>query len=97
MLKTTLRGQKAYDFIERLTTFVLPRVRDFSGLPLRKFDGRGNYTLWLPNQVVFPEINPEDIRTSMGIQITMCTTADTDTDAQALFEQLGIIFQKKTA
>jgi large subunit ribosomal protein L5 len=97
MLRTTLRGAKAYDFIERLAKFALPRVRDFNGLSARKFDGRGNYTLGLPNQVVFPEINPEDIKTPMGVQITMCTTADTDEDAQALLQQLGIIFEKKTA
>jgi large subunit ribosomal protein L5 len=94
MLKVTLRGEKAYDFVERLGQFVLPRVRDFSGLSTRKFDGRGNYTLGLKTQVVFPEIVPEDIKTPMGVQVSFCTTADTDADAQALLQQLGIIFQK---
>jgi len=97
MLKVTLRGEKAYDFVQRLGQFVLPRVRDFNGLNDRKFDGRGNYTLWLRDQVVFPEIIPEEIKTPMGIQITFCTTADTDADAKGLMEHLWIIFQKKVA
>ena len=97
MLRTTLRGKKAYDFVERLSLLVLPRVRDFNGLPVRKFDGRGNYNIGLRNQVVFPEIVPEDIKTPMGVQITFCTTADTDEDAKSLLEQLGIIFEKKIA
>jgi large subunit ribosomal protein L5 len=80
-----------------LSQFVLPRVRDFNGLSERKFDGRGNYTLWMRDQAVFPEIVPEEIRTPMGIQVTFCTTADTNWDAKALLEHLGVIFQKKVA
>jgi len=97
MLKTTLRWEKAYDFVERLSQFVLPRVRDFDGLSDRKFDGRGNYTLWIRDQSVFPELVPEQIRTPMGIQVTFCTTADTDEDSKVLLQQLGIIFHKKAA
>ena len=95
MLKVTLRGEKAYDFIERMSTLVLPRVRDFAGISTRKFDGRGNYSLGFKSQVVFPEIMPEEIKTPMGIQVNVCTTADVDEDAKALLEQLGIIFEKK--
>ena len=95
MLRVTLRGRKAYDFIERMTSFVLPRVRDFAGISTRKFDGRGNYSMWFRNQVVFPEIMPESIKTPMGIQVNICTTCDQDEDAKALLEQLGIIFEKK--
>ncbi len=95
MLRVTLRGQRAYDFIERLVWFVLPRVRDFNGLSDRKFDGRGNYNLWLPSQAVFAELTPEDVKTAMWLQINICTTADNDADSKALLESLGIIFQKK--
>jgi len=97
MLRTTLRGKKAHDFIERLVAYVLPRVRDFNGISPRKFDGRGNYTLGLKDQLVFPELNPEEVKTAMGIQMTFATTADTNEDAKALLESLGIIFAKKQA
>ncbi len=97
MLRTTLRGERAYDFIERLVIFVLPRVRDFEGLNPRKFDGRGNYNLGLPSQAVFGELTPEDIKTPMWIQITMATTADNDVDWKKFLESLGIIFKKKEA
>lgn len=95
MLRVTLRWQRAYDFIERVVTFVLPRVRDFEGLSERKFDRRWNYNLWLPSQAVFGELTPEDIKTPMWLQINICTTADNDVDSKALLESLWIIFQKK--
>lgn len=95
MLRVTLRWQRAYDFIERMVTFVLPRVRDFEWLSDRKFDKRGNYNLWLPSQAVFGELTPEDIKTPMWLQINICTTADNDGDSKALLESLGIIFQKR--
>lgn len=82
MLRTTLRGKKAHDFIERLVAYVFPRIRDFSGVNARKFDGRGNYNLGLKDQLVFPELNPEEVKTPMGVQITFVTTADTDDDAK---------------
>lgn len=95
MLRTTLRWKRAYDLIERLTSYVFPRVRDFDGLSQRKFDGRGNYSFGIKSQSVFPEITPEDVRIPMGIQITIATTADTNEDAKALLQQLWVIFQKK--
>jgi len=95
MLRCTLRGERAYDFIERLVTYVLPSVRDFEGLNTRKFDGMWNYNLWLPSQVVFGELTPEDIKTPMWLQITMATTADNDEDGKAFLESLWIIFAKK--
>lgn len=95
MLMVTLRGKKAYDFVERLRTYVLPRMRDFVGLIGKKFDGRGNYSVGFPNQVIFPEIMPEAISTPMGVQITFGTTADTDADAKALMQELGIIFYQQ--
>lgn len=94
MLRSTLRWRKAYDFIERLVGYVFPRIRDFEGLNTRKFDGRWNYSLWLKDLVVFPEINPEEMKLPMWLQITFATTADTDEDAKALMESLGIIFKK---
>jgi len=95
MLKVTLRGKKAFDFIERMTTMVFPRVRDFSGISSRKFDGFGNYTMWFKDQTVFPEIIPENIKNLMWIQVNICSTADTNEDAKALFKELGIIFNTK--
>lgn len=95
MLRVTLRWRRAYDFIERLVKLALPRVRDFSGLSPRKFDWRGNYSLWLPNMVVFPEITPEEITTAIGVQISLITTTENDNEAKALLESLWIIFQKK--
>jgi len=95
MLRVTLRWQRAYDFIERLVWFVLPRVRDFNGLSERKFDGRGNYNLGLPSQAVFAELAPEDVKTAMWLQINICTTADNDADSKALLTSLWVIFQKK--
>ena len=94
MLRVTLRWRRAFDFIERMTSMTLPRVRDFSGVSSRKFDGHGNYNLGFKDQTVFPEVVPEDIKTPLWLQVTICTTADTDDEAQALLEELGIIFEK---
>lgn len=95
MLNVTLRGGKAYDFVERMVSLVLPRVRDFAWIAVRKFDGRGNYSLGFKDQTVFPEIIPENVKTPMGVQVSFCTTADTDADARALLEECGLIFEKK--
>ncbi|MEF2175744.1 MAG: 50S ribosomal protein L5 [Candidatus Absconditabacteria bacterium] len=95
MLKVTLRKKKAFDFLERLNTMVLPRVRDYDGLKVKKFDGKGNYNMGFNNQVVFPEIDPEAIKTPMGIQVTICTTADDNSDAKELLKSLGFIFNEK--
>lgn len=97
MLRVTLRRDKAYAFINRIVTYVLPRLRDFSWLSTRKFDGRGNYSLGFPSQLVFPELSPEEAVTPIGIQVTIATTADNDQDAKALMESLGVIFQPPKA
>lgn len=94
MLRCTLRANKAYDFLERLIQLVLPRVRDFQGISPKKFDGHGNYTLGLPSQAVFAEINPEELTTPIGVQITIVTTTTVDAEAKALLESLGFIFLK---
>jgi large subunit ribosomal protein L5 len=94
MLRVTLRGKKAYDFLERLTSYVLPRIRDFNGLSPKKFDGMGNYHLGLKQQILFPEIAPENVTVPMGVQVSIATSATTDTDAKALLESLGCIFVK---
>ena len=95
MLRVTLRGERAYDLIERIVKLVLPRVRDFSGLNAKKFDWHGNYNIWFINQVVFPEIRPEDIVTSQWVQVNIVTTADSDSDAKELLKSLWIIFAAK--
>lgn len=95
MLRCTLRWERAYDFIQRLVTMVLPRVRDFEWLSLRKFDQHGNYHFWFSSVAVFPELTPESIKTEIWSQISICTTADTNTDAQILLESLWILFEKK--
>lgn len=95
MLRTTLRGKKAEDFLARLVGYIFPRIRDFEGLSAKKFDGNGNYNLWLKDVVVFPEINPEEVKIQSWVQITFGTTADTDEDAKALMESYGVIFAKK--
>ena len=95
MLKTTLRREKAYDFIERLVNLVFPRVRDFEWLTEKKFDWNGNYNIWYKDLTPFPEINPEDLILPMGVQINIVTTADTDDDAKSLLESLWILFIKK--
>lgn len=95
MLRVTLRGKKAYDLVERLVTYVFPRIRDFEWISPKKFDWRGNYSLGLKDYSIFPELNPESIKTPSGIQFTIGTSAETNEDAKALFESLWIIFQKK--
>lgn len=94
MLRVTLRGRKAYDFMERVTTYVLPRIRDFNGLSPKKFDGMGNYHVGLKQQTLFPEISPEQVTIPMGVQISVATSATSDADAKALLETLGCIFVK---
>jgi len=94
-VKATLRGQKMYDFVDRLINVVLPRVRDFRGLPLSGFDGRGNYTLGIKEQTVFPEINPNDVEKNHGLDITIVTTAQDDKTGTALLKYLGFPFREK--
>ena len=86
----TLRGERMYEFLDRLVTIVLPRVRDFKCLPGRAFDGRGNYTMGLRDQLVFPEVDYAKVDKVRGMNITVVTTAKTDEEGRALLKQLGL-------
>ncbi len=96
--RVTLRGDRMYEFLDRLVTLALPRVRDFRGIPDRSFDGRGNYTLGVQEQIIFPEIDVDKVSRIAGLDITFVTTANTDEEAQALLKGLGMPFvQRATA
>ncbi len=88
----TLRGKRMYEFFDRLVNIVLPRVRDFRGVSPRAFDGRGNYTLGMRDQLVFPEIDYTKVERQRGMNITIVTSAKTDKEGQALLEKLGVPF-----
>ena len=90
----TLRRKRMYEFLDRLIATALPRVRDFKGLSPRSFDGRGNYTLGIKEQLVFPEVNFEKIDKIRGLNITLVTTAKTDNEGRSLLKSLGIPFRK---
>ncbi len=90
----TLRSRRMYEFFDRLVNVVLPRVRDFRGVSPRSFDGRGNYTLGLRDQLVFPEIDYTKVERSRGMNITIVTSADNDTEAFALLKKLGMPFRE---
>lgn len=92
--KTTLRGDRMYAFLNRLINVALPRLRDFRGIPVKSFDGRGNYTLGLDEQTIFPEIDPDNVKQSQGMDITIVTTAETDEEAQKLLTMMGMPFAK---
>lgn len=89
-LKTTLRGRRMYDFLDRLFHIVLPRFRDFRGLPVSGFDGHGNYTIGVKEQLVFPEVSFEDVDKPRGMNVTLVTTARSDEEAAALLTRLGM-------
>ena len=89
----TLRGDRMYEFLDRLVAAALPRVRDFKGVPDRSFDGRGNYSLGLREQVIFPEINLDKVDKIKGLTIVICTTARTDAEGKALLRGLGRPFR----
>ena len=91
-LKVTLRGQRMWDFLERLTMLALPRIRDFRGTPSRSFDGRGNYSLGLREQVAFPEIDYDKVDRLRGLEISIVTTAKSDEESKRLLELLGMPF-----
>ena len=91
--KVTLRGQRMYDFLERTLALSLPRIRDFRGIPTRSFDGRGNFSLGLREQLVFPEIDYDRIDRLRGLEISIVTTAKTDEEGRKLLELLGMPFQ----
>ncbi|MCL4168728.1 UNVERIFIED_CONTAM: hypothetical protein GTU68_062250 [Idotea baltica] len=93
-VKVTLRGERMYEFLDRLVTSALPRVRDFNGIKATGFDGRGNYNLGVTEQIIFPEINIDKVNKISGMDITFVTTADTDKEAKSLLTELGLPFQK---
>ena len=89
-VKVTLRGQRMWDFLERLTRIALPRIRDFRGVPTRSFDGRGNYSIGLREQLAFPEIDYDKIDRLRGLEVSIVTTAKTDEESQRLLALLGM-------
>ena len=93
-VKVTLRGEKMYEFLDRLVTSALPRVRDFNGIKATGFDGRGNYNLGVVEQIIFPEINIDKVNKISGMDITFVTSADTDKEAKSLLTELGLPFKK---
>ncbi|WP_296699849.1 50S ribosomal protein L5 [Algoriphagus sp.] len=93
--KVTLRGQKMYEFLDRLMTVALPRVRDFKGISDKGFDGRGNYTLGVTEQIIFPEISIEKVNRISGMDITFVTSADSDEESFALLKAFGLPFVNK--
>jgi len=95
--KVTLRGERMWSFLDRLMNTALPRVRDFRGVSPNAFDGRGNYTLGLRDQLIFPEIEYDKIDKLRGMEVTIVTTAKTDDQARALLQMLGMPFSKKEA
>jgi len=90
--KVTLRGARMYEFLDRLVSIALPRIRDFRGLNPGSFDGRGNYSLGIREQIIFPEINYDDIQQVRGLDVTITTDAETDDHARALLTALGLPF-----
>jgi large subunit ribosomal protein L5 len=90
--KVTLRGPRMYDFLERLVQLTLPRIRDFRGVPAKGFDGRGNYSMGLTEQTIFPEIDPDSVKKVQGMNITIVTTAKTDEHCKQLLAMLGMPF-----
>lgn len=92
--KVTLRGERMYEFLDRLVTSALPRVRDFNGIKATGFDGRGNYNLGITEQIIFPEINIDKVNKITGMDITFVTSAETDKEAKSLLSELGLPFKK---
>lgn len=93
--KVTLRGEKMYEFLDRLLAIALPRTRDFRGVSPKGFDGRGNFNMGIKEQIIFPEINIDRVKNITGMDITFVTTANTDAEAKALLEAFGFPFAKK--
>jgi len=91
----TLRGARMYEFLDRLTSVALPRVRDFRGVPTKSFDGQGNYTLGIREQIIFPEIDYDKIDKIRGMNITICTTARTDEEGLELLRLMGMPFRRR--
>lgn len=93
-VKVTLRGKRMYEFLDKLISLNLPRIRDFRGLSSKSFDGRGNYTFGLKEQLIFPEINYDNVDKMRGLEITIVTTARTDEEGKALLDSFGFPFKK---
>ena len=93
--KVTLRGDRMYEFFDRLISLAIPRIRDFRGLSLKSFDGSGNYTFGITEQLIFPEIDYDKVDTTRGMDITIVTTAKTDTEGRALLEAFGFPFRRE--
>lgn len=91
--KVTLRGARMYEFLDRLVSIALPRIRDFRGLSPQSFDGRGNYSLGVREQIIFPEIDYDDVDTVRGLDVTITTSAKTDEEGLALLRELGLPFR----
>jgi large subunit ribosomal protein L5 len=94
-IRTTLRGRRMYYFLEKLINVALPRIRDFRGVSPEAFDGRGNYTLGLREQIIFPEVDYDKIDKLRGLEVTVVTTAKTDDEARSLLAQMGMPFRKR--
>ena len=92
--KVTLRGERMYEFLDRLVTSALPRVRDFNGIKATGFDGRGNYSLGVTEQIIFPEIDIDKVKKIEGMNVTFVTSAATDKEAKSLLTELGVPFKK---
>ncbi|MFN2432866.1 MAG: 50S ribosomal protein L5 [Gemmatimonadota bacterium] len=93
----TLRGERMYEFLDRLVNVAIPRIRDFRGVPSRSFDGRGNYTLGVKEQIIFPEVDYDKVERIHGMDITFVTTASRDDEALALLRELGMPFRRQAA
>lgn len=93
-LKVTLRGKRMYEFLDRLIAVAIPRVRDFRGLNPNSFDGRGNYSMGVTEQTIFPEVDPDKVQFQQGMNITFTTTARNDREARELLKKLGLPFRK---
>jgi len=93
--KVTLRGARMWEFLDRLVSIALPRIRDFRGLSPGSFDGRGNYSLGVREQIIFPEVDYDDVETVRGLDVTITTSADTDEEALALLRELGLPFRSE--
>ena len=92
--KVTLRGERMYEFLDRLVTIAMPRIKDFRGVSPKSFDGRGNYSLGLKEQTIFPEIDFDKVTRARGMDITICTTSSDNDHARALLEKLNVPFRK---
>ncbi len=93
--KVTLRGERMYEFLDRLITIAMPRIRDFRGISDRSFDGNGNYAFGIKEQIIFPEINFDKVDTIRGMDIIICTTANTDAEARALLKGFSMPFRNR--